>query len=162
GPSLPLVDVPLALLAELPLFLLLGLAVGAFGVLFNKLLLTSVKLFAPVRKRHLLLEGACIGAAVGALGWFLPNTVGGGEALVEHLVSQPWTLLALTALFASRTLTTAASYGSGVPGGIFAPMLALGTIAGIAFGLLVRSVFPAAEATPGMYAVAGMGSLFAA
>jgi H+/Cl- antiporter ClcA len=82
--------------------------------------------------------------------------------VVERVLAQGQALPLLLGLFAARTLTTAGSYGSGVPGGIFAPMLALGTLAGVAFGHLVSAVLPAAVATPGMFAVAGMGALFAA
>ena len=51
-------------------------------------------------------------------------------------------LSALIALFVLRFVTTLISYGTGVPGGIFAPMLALGTIFGMFFGIITHALFP--------------------
>ncbi|MCD8475350.1 MAG: chloride channel protein, partial [Shewanella fodinae] len=51
---------------------------------------------------------------------------------------------------------------SGAPGGVFAPMLALGTLLGLAYGIVAAGLFPDLVAEPGIYAVAGMGALFAA
>jgi H+/Cl- antiporter ClcA len=162
GPSLPVRNVPLAPLGAAPVFLLLGVAIGTIGVGFNWLLLRTVGLLGPLRRRHGSLTGAAIGALGGALLWFLPDAVGGGEAVVATFVTGQRTLSVLLGLFALRLLTTAGSYGSGAPGGIFAPMLALGTIAGVAFGAVVSYLSPEIASTPGMFAVAAMGALFAA
>jgi CIC family chloride channel protein len=54
------------------------------------------------------------------------------------------------------------SYGTGVPGGIFAPMLALGTLLGLAISYLFNYLMIDSSIHPGMFAVAGMGALFAA
>ena len=71
-------------------------------------------------------------------------------------------LTMLFGMFLLRSLTTALSYGAGVPGGIFAPMLALGTIAGLIFGILAKILLPHLVSTPAEFAVAAMGALFAA
>ena len=52
--------------------------------------------------------------------------------------------------------------GSGAPGGIFAPMLALGTLLGTAFGMAAIPLFPAYHLDAGTFAIAGMGALLAA
>jgi CIC family chloride channel protein len=41
-------------------------------------------------------------------------------------------------------------------------MLALGTLFGYAFGLIARSIYPELDIDAGMFAIAGMGALFAA
>ena len=53
-------------------------------------------------------------------------------------------------------------YGTGVPGGIFAPMLALGTILGLAASHILQAISSDINIHPGMFAVAGMGALFSA
>ena len=68
----------------------------------------------------------------------------------------------LLLLFVARILTTLICFGSGAPGGIFAPMLALGTLFGYAFGLIAHGLMPELMISPGMFAIAGMGALFAA
>ncbi|MNL35272.1 H(+)/Cl(-) exchange transporter ClcA [compost metagenome] len=65
-------------------------------------------------------------------------------------------------LFISRVVTTLLCFSSGAPGGIFAPMLALGMLLGTAFGMAAAAGFPAYELMPGTFAIAGMGALLAA
>jgi CIC family chloride channel protein len=54
-----------------------------------------------------------------------------------------------------------ASYASGNAGGIFGPSLFLGTMLGGAIGTVPHSLLPGYMATPGAYALVGMGALFA-
>ncbi len=65
-------------------------------------------------------------------------------------------------MFISRVITTVLCFSSGAPGGIFAPMLALGTLLGTAFGMAAEVSFPAYHLDAGTFAVAGMGALLAA
>ena len=53
------------------------------------------------------------------------------------------------------------SYASGNAGGIFAPSLYIGAMAGGAVGLVVQRFAPFPTAGPGAYALVGMGTLFA-
>jgi len=54
------------------------------------------------------------------------------------------------------------SYGCGAPGGIFAPLLVLGSEIGLAVGLLAQRVLPAAFDHPETFAVVGMAAYFTA
>jgi H+/Cl- antiporter ClcA/septal ring-binding cell division protein DamX len=162
GPDLPVPNLDMAPLATLPLFVLLGLLIGALGVGFNGLLLGSVRSFRALSTKQAYLSAAVVGMVLGALLWLAPDTVGGGEALVESLPGAQPALLVLLGLLAVRLLTTVGSYGIGLPGGIFAPLLALGTIAGAAFSELPATLAPSLALEPGIFAVAAMGALFAA
>ena len=55
--------------------------------------------------------------------------LGGGHNLVEA-VSQDQALQGLLVLFAVKFLFSMASFGAGVPGGIFLPLLVLGAVVG--------------------------------
>ncbi|WP_242513317.1 H(+)/Cl(-) exchange transporter ClcA [Halochromatium salexigens] len=162
GPTMPMPSVGVAPLEALPLFVLLGLLIGALGVLFNRLLLGSVAAYRALGPAAIYVVTAMTGLLLGALIWFVPDTVGGGETLVEDLLHGQPALFFLLALLAVRLLTTVGSYGLGLPGGIFAPMLALGTLCGAAFAHLVSRVIPALAQAPEVFAVAAMGALFAA
>jgi len=162
GPDMPMPDLDMAPLEALPLFLVLGLVIGALGVLFNGLLLGSVASFRAFGAPGAYIAAAAAGLILGALLWFMPNAVGGGESLVVHLLLGQPALLFLIALFAVRLLTTVGSYGLGLPGGIFAPMLALGTVCGAAFAGLISHFAPTLALAPEVFAVAAMGALFAA
>jgi H+/Cl- antiporter ClcA/septal ring-binding cell division protein DamX len=166
GPVLPLPPIAIPPVWVLPLFIVLGVAIGALGVIFNALLLGSIRAFKGLRGRYGYLPVALAGMALGALVWFFPKLVGGGESLVEALIQQPMAIMALAALLTLRLLTTVGSYGLGLPGGIFAPLLALGTVVGAVVDALVQGLAPGAALgaalSPGLFAVAAMGALFAA
>jgi len=57
---------------------------------------------------------------------------------------------------------TAASYGTGAPGGIFAPLLVLGALIGLAVGSITNQVAPYIAPIPGVFAVVGMAAYFTA
>ena len=64
-------------------------------------------------------------------------------------------------LCAVKLGATVISYCTGNAGGIFAPSLYLGAMAGGVVGILVHQFAPFPTAAPGAYALVGMGTLFA-
>ncbi|SHF88955.1 H(+)/Cl(-) exchange transporter ClcA [Vibrio gazogenes] len=147
------------------LFLLLGILFGIFGVFFNRLVTFFQDVFVKIhrndRKRYLLI-GSFLGGCFGILLLYLPDLTGGGISLIPVITNGGYTASLLMLLFLGRILTTMLCFGSGAPGGIFAPMLALGTLFGYAFGLISHNFLPELAFDPGMFAIAGMGALFAA
>jgi CIC family chloride channel protein len=65
-------------------------------------------------------------------------------------------------LIAARFLLTMVSYGSGSAGGIFAPLLVLGSLGGLAVGSAIHALMPGWAAFPETFAVIGMGALLTA
>lgn len=130
-----------------------GLAGGAFGALFSGLMLAGVRrarlVLAPSPLwRGLLLSGAC-GLAVALIGIATKGaTFGTGYDLAKAAMEgtpSPW-------YFApSKLVATLLSSVSGIPGGIFAPSLAIGT----GFGSLFASIFGASVAPAALLGMAG-------
>src|SRR5260370_39948604 len=60
-----------------------------------------------------------------------------------------------------KLVATAVSYASGNAGGIFGPSLFLGAMLGGAVGSVAQHFFPSYVASPGAYALVGMGAAFA-
>jgi len=60
-----------------------------------------------------------------------------------------------------KLVTVTTSYASGNAGGIFGPALFIGAMLGGTVGTLAHRLFPAYTATPGAYALVGMGAVFA-
>jgi CIC family chloride channel protein len=149
-------------LKSLGLFLLLGAMFGLVGYAFNVTLVGTLDLFAKLRGRLDYLSGIMVGGAVGFLSWKYPHVTGGGYEVIPWAVLQQSTVGLLVAVFLARFAATMVCYGCGAPGGIFAPMLALASLFGMAYGNLAKQWFPALAKHPGMFAVAGMGALFAA
>lgn len=147
------------------LFLLLGVLFGLFGVVFNKLVTLAQDMFVAIhkndRKRYLLV-GTLLGGCFGLLLLYLPELTGGGIGIIPDITNGNFSTNVLLMIFVGRVLTTLLCFGSGAPGGIFAPMLALGTLFGYTFGVTADAFLPQLDIEPGMFAIAGMGALFAA
>jgi H+/Cl- antiporter ClcA len=114
--------------------IILGLIIGAFGVLFNWCLL---KVQALYQKQTLIPPQYF--AAVPLLlsivvGLYLPACLAGGNNLINAISQGHYTLGLLMILVTVKFVFTILSYGSGVPGGIFLPMLVLGALTGCIFG----------------------------
>ncbi|WP_431223737.1 H(+)/Cl(-) exchange transporter ClcA [Serratia sp. L9] len=147
------------------LYLLLGAVFGAVGVMFNALVFRTQDMFARIHGgslRKILLIGGLLGGACGILGLIQPEAAGGGFALIPIAATGNYTVGMLLFIFIARVATTLLCFGSGAPGGIFAPMLALGTLLGTAYGLACDHMFPQYSIEAGTFAIAGMGALFAA
>jgi CIC family chloride channel protein len=153
---------PVLPLGSLPAFAALGVVAGLFGVVFNRSLLATLNLFARFQGRAVFGVAAATGAAVGLVGWFVPEAIGGGHALTERLLVGQIALVAIPAWFLIRFALTMASYGTGAPGGIFAPLLVLGALIGLATGQVAHAVAPTAIPEPAAFAVVGMAAYFAA
>ncbi|BFI63559.1 H(+)/Cl(-) exchange transporter ClcA [Yersinia pseudotuberculosis] len=147
------------------LYLLLGIIFGAVGVIFNALIFRTQDMFVRFHGgdwRKLVLIGGLLGGMCGLLALLHGNAVGGGFALIPIAAAGNFSIGMLLFIFIARVITTLLCFGSGAPGGIFAPMLALGTILGTAFGLSCAHFFPQYGIEAGTFAIAGMGALFAA
>lgn len=156
---------PAAPLASMLLFLLLGLIFGFIGVMFNRMVMMTMDAFALYHQNEqskFLKLGALLGAFFGLMLLFLPKLTGEGVSLIPLACHGTFSLSLLLLLFLGRLVTTLACFSSGAPGGVFAPMLALGTLFGTCFGVISAHLFPGLHLEPGMFAIAGMGALFAA
>lgn len=149
-------------LAALPAFAVLGVTAGVLGVVFNRGLVWAMNAFARVPGRWVLLLVAFVGAAVGLIGWFAPAAIGGGHTLAETVLSGNMLLAVIPLWFALRFVLTIGSYGTSVPGGIFAPLLVLGALIGLAVGEITHLIAPAAAPIPAVFAVVGMAAYFTA
>lgn len=81
--------------------------------------------------------------------------------MVERALSGRGLVGALLLTLAVRFVLTLSSYGTGAPGGIFAPLLVLGSQAGLAAGLSAAGLLPSLVGEPRAWAVVGMAALFA-
>lgn len=147
------------------LYLLLGVLFGAVGVAFNRLIFTMQDRFQRLHRGRTtawVLWGSVLAGLCGVLGMLLPQATGGGITLIPAFSGGEYSALMLFGLFILRTLVTLCCFASGAPGGIFAPMLTLGTLLGTCFGQIAIAWFPAWHLEAGTFAVAGMGALFAA
>ena len=142
--------------------LALGVVAGFLGVVYNRVLLATLAAMEHLRRWPVELRAALIGAAVGVTAWFAPGLVGGGDAITQRTLAGTETVAILPLIFLFRFGLGAVSYAARTPGGLFAPMLVLGSQSGFLFGILCHQWFPALAPNPTALGVVGMAAFFTA
>jgi chloride channel protein, CIC family len=143
-----------------PLFVALGASAGVAATLYNRTLLGAISVARRLGHRPVELQAAVIGSAVGALAWFAPGLVGGGDQITQRVLSGEAILTVIPMAFLLRFGLGAVSYAAATPGGLFAPMLVLGAQLGLVFGAICRIAFPELGIDPEAFAVVGMAAFF--
>ena len=123
-------DLQLLPISYYGIVILVALASGLAGVIFNWGLLNIGRFYSlPCFKRPVEKIAFALICA-GILGYFLPEVLGGGNDLINHLAKAPVSLQLLLIFLAGKLIFTLISYGCGVPGGFFLPMLVIGALCG--------------------------------
>ena len=143
-----------------PLFVALGAIAGLAAAIYNRTLLGGISLARRLGRWPVELRAGVIGAAVGALAWFAPGLVGGGDQITQRVLSGEAILTVIPMAFLLRFGLGAVSYAAATPGGLFAPMLVLGAQLGLVFGAICRIAFPELGIDPEAFAVVGMAAFF--
>ena len=146
---------------EFGIYALLGIAGGFLSVAFTKLLLGMRKFFLSLPRRTQWCHPVVGGVTVGLMGWFVPQVLGVGYTYVGTALNGSMALKLMLLLVALKLISVTVSYASGNAGGIFGPSLFLGAMLGGAVGTVAHHLLPGYTATPGAYALVGMGAVFA-
>jgi CIC family chloride channel protein len=160
-PVFALHDMPAPNVRTVPFALLLGAACGLGGVWFNRCLLKSLDWYGRLRWPAWAI-GLAAGAVAGLASGIYPSVAGGGGLLAERALHGEIALQWLPVLLVARFFLTMESYGTGAAGGIFAPLLVIGALGGLAFGHVAHDVAPGWAGQPEAFAVIGMGGLLTA
>ncbi|WP_193198879.1 chloride channel protein [Nostoc sp. MG11] len=144
---------------EIPFFILLGILAGLLGALFNRGLVFSIKLY---RNLHisLPLRVALAGFISGVVVAMLPSYFRDNTGLREYVITGSANPSFAAIAFAAQFILTLVAFGSGAPGGLFAPSLILGSCLGHLVGVSEFYLLGAGSLTT--YALAGMGGFFSA
>ncbi|MDM9583604.1 chloride channel protein [Nostoc sp. GT001] len=144
---------------EIPFFILLGILAGLFGALFNRGIIFSIKFY---RRLHisLPLQVALAGFISGVVVAMLPPSFRDNTGLRESLITGSSHPSVAAIAFAAQFILTLIAFGSGAPGGLFAPSLILGSCLGHIIG--VSELYITGSGSPTTYALAGMGGFFSA
>jgi CIC family chloride channel protein len=153
---------PVPPLGALPVFAVLGIIAGLLGVAYNKSLLATVNFFGRIPAQRVVPAAALVGGAIGLVGWFYPQLLGSGNSLAEVTLQGNLLLTIVPIYFGLRFILSISSYGTGAPGGIFAPLLVMGSLIGLAIGQIFHFFEPAVVPIPAVFAVVGMAAYFTA
>ena len=145
---------------ELPLFLLMGLLLGALAPLFMGVL-DGARRVAKRLPLSLPLKLALGGLVVGVISVWRPEVWGNGYSVVNGVLHTPWPLLLVFWVLLAKILATAATTASGAVGGVFTPTIFVGALLGLLAGSAAHALWPGSS-MPIVYAVIGMGAFLAA
>jgi len=149
-------------LSFLPAFIGLGVVLGSVGVVFNRMVLAGLDLSLQIGLRFSpYLIPALLGVVIGPMLVVFPEATGGGESLAVSIINNPLPIGLLGLVVLIRFFGTVASYSSGAPAGIFAPILALATASSVFLAELLNLIMPLPPGGIVAFAVAGMAGLFA-
>ncbi|MER5871427.1 ClC family H(+)/Cl(-) exchange transporter [Streptomyces sp. NPDC002044] len=150
-------------LVLLPVFLLFGVVTGALGAGYNRLVLGSLAFCDRVTRVGPVARAAVIGAVVGLLLGIDPLLAGGGDRLSGQLLAGDVPVVTVLAGYlVVRFLAGPLSYAAGTPGGLFAPLLALGALWGALVHGLALPLLPHDGSGAASFAIVGMAALFTA
>jgi CIC family chloride channel protein len=158
-PAFSVPSLQLSSLLELPYFLILGLTMGSLAAGFIALLekTTTWGQRFPLWQRMGL-----AGVLMGLFGLVVPQVMGIGYDTVNEAMLGQIGLGLLLIIVVAKGLATTLGLGLGLPGGLIGPTLVIGAAAGGLLGLLADTLFPGHVASPGFYAMLGMGAMMSA
>jgi len=141
--------------AELLSFAAFGVAAALSAVAFKRVLARFERWFEehPLRQPFRAVVG---GLVVGVIAIWVPSVAGNGYEPLNRILDAPIGLDAVIILVIAKVMATSGSVGSGIPGGIFTPMLLVGAALGSAWATI------AGVSNPGSYALVGMAAATAA
>src|SRR5580692_9174125 len=148
--------------SELIAYSVLGIVGGFASVAFSRRITRLRPRLKVLPRWTQYFQPAVAGLLIGIMGVMgAPQIMGAGyEAMDEAMHGQfTWQMLAILA--GLKIVATLLSFVSGTPGGMFAPTLFIGAMLGAAVGGAEHALLPHLSASPGTYALVGMGVLFA-
>ena len=148
-------------LSEMLLFAALGVAAGAIGVAFSKILYMIEDACDWAWRWPEWARPAVGGLLLGVVLLVLPEMYGVGYPVLENAVAGKYAIGFLLLLLVGKIAATSLTIGIGGSGGVFAPSLFMGAMVGSAFGLAAHDLFGQAVGPVGSYALIGMGAVFA-
>jgi len=164
-------------MANLPLYMLLGVVCGVGSVLFSKLYLGASHAIAwlPSRRLRIWIGGILIGLALLLFpslygeGYEVVNALFGGHAKIlasdmtmRNMDPEGWVLIAFLMLaWVLKPIVTGVTLGAGGVAGVFAPAIFCGALLGYQFALVAGWIGPTWSLPIGNAVLAGLAGLLA-
>ena len=140
----------------------LAVVAALLGLAFAKILYATEDLCDKVwGNRPEWARPAAGGIALGLLLLAIPQMYGVGYPVMYKAVGGSYALWFLIVLAAGKIIACSLTIGIGGSGGVFAPSLFIGATSGMAFGEIANHLLGPAAGQPALYAVVGMGAVFA-
>lgn len=146
---------------SLPFYIILGLICGVFAVGYSNVLYWVEDQFErlPIDSMWWPAIG---GLALGIIGFFVPRVLGVGYGTISSILNNEFPITVLFGILIFKSIALFVTLGSGTSGGLLAPTFMVGAALGASFALIVNSIIPGANLSPGAYALVGMAAVFGA
>ncbi len=161
GPMFAVGAVDFAVPHALPFYLVLGVLCGFAALAFSRSLYWVEDQFEklPIHEMWWPAIGAL---GLGIIGYFVPRVLGVGYDTISDILNTRMLLGGLLAVMIFKSAALVISLGSGTSGGLLAPMFMASAAMGSAFAMIVDKLWPAANLSPGAFALVAMGAVFGA
>jgi len=137
----------------------LGIICGFLGSLFNRCILLMLRLFKGVKAPKAIKVGFA-GLMTGVIVALLPASLHDYAETRAMINSGALGVELVPIVFCAFSFLTFLAYGSGAPGGLFAPALSIGSAIGFMIGWVEQSWIGGGSTH--LFALVGMGAFFAA
>jgi CIC family chloride channel protein len=146
---------------ELVAYAVLGVVGGVASLVFVKVIKNLRPRLRRMPQWSQYLQPGVAGLLIGFIAIWYPQVMGAGYEWMDLAMHNrfPWEVLGIIA--GLKLLSTALSFATGTPGGLFAPVLFMGAMLGGSVAMLEQQLFPWIAVPVGAYALVGMGALFA-
>jgi CIC family chloride channel protein len=161
GPMFQIGALDFGLPHALPFYLVLGVLCGLAALGFSKALYWTEDQFEklPIPDMWWPAIGAL---GLGIIGYFVPRVLGVGYDTISDILNARMLLGGLLAVMVFKSAALLISLGSGTSGGLLAPMFMVSAAMGSVFAMVVDKIWPAANLSPGAFALVAMGAVFGA
>ncbi|RKX22224.1 MAG: hypothetical protein DRP35_02495 [Candidatus Zixiibacteriota bacterium] len=139
----------------------LGIIAGFVAVAFVKSLYKFEDIFENL-SMYPPLKTIIGGFLIGLIALKYPEVLGLGYETIDQALNGNMIIDLLLILIVVKIFAVSITIGSGGSGGILAPSLFIGAMTGGVIGMAVNILWPGAVASPGAYALVGMGAVVAA
>lgn len=146
---------------ELLGYVALGVVGGVASLVFLRLLVWLHGKLTRLPSRFLLFLPALAGIGLGLLGKWVPESLGTGYVYADEILHGQYSGTAMALLAGAKILATTVCFAAGVPGGLFAPAMFVGTALGGAVGMAVKVLLASASNPVAAFGLVGVGTLFA-
>lgn len=144
------------------LLIIFAFLMTVLGKLFGDGIVYFQKIYSKIKIKPLYRSIVVI-TITAAMGLFFAEVTGGGHELAERIIHEEFTYKTLFLLLFLKFVFTLICYSTGIPGGIFLPILVCGAIAGKIYGMFFITIID--DVTPGYevyFVVLGMAALLTA
>ncbi|RLG50431.1 MAG: chloride channel protein [Thermoproteota archaeon] len=142
--------------SELPVFAALGLVCGVLSVIYVVVFYGMRDKLFKVLKTPNFLKPTIGGLMLGTLGLVFPYAMGTGYGWIQQVLTESLELEVIVPLIFLKMLATSFTISSGGSGGVFAPSLVIGAMAGAAMSSLGADMLTQPKILP----LVGMASFF--